>query len=306
MVSLINTFPDFTIPGFNIEQYNSFFKTCNSIINARASDVSYKEHWGCLSIKCAFGGNEIYQVGNRVHAVNENNFLILNEGQYYSSYIYSKEPVESFTLNFTETFTQQLFQSLTDSNTHLLDNPDNERNKIPLFIEKLYQHNATVSPLIFTIKNLSKDFNKNRHVIAELYHHLLEKLFLLNNDVKQEIQNVSADRFSTKQELYKRLHYAKDYIDSCYANEISLYDLAAVTLMNPAHFLRQFRKYFHATPYQYLVQKRISAAAKMLKHTSLPVTDICNAVGYNDLSSFIKLFKKYYMFSPEAYRNKTL
>lgn len=304
MVSLINTFPDFTAPGFDMERYNSFFKTTNSVINATAADVAYKEHWGCLSIKCAFGGNEFYQIQKRVHAVNETNFLILNEGQYYSSYIFSKDPVESFTLNFTQGFAEQLFAGITNSNAALLDDPVNN-SAIPLFIEKLYQHDATISPIIFAIKNLSKDFNTNRHAITELYYQLLEKLFELNNRVTKEINTVEADRYSTRQELYKRLHYAKDYIDSCYANEISLDDLAAVTFMNPAHFLRQFRKYFHATPYQYLVQKRINVAAIMLKETFLPVTDICNEVGYSDLSSFIKLFKKYYTLSPEAYRNKT-
>src|SRR5215210_3283276 len=93
-VSLVNNFPDFAAPGFNIDEYNNFFKTFNSIINASSSDISYPDHWGCLSIKCAFGGEEFYQVQNRMYAVNDNNFLVFNEGRNYSSYIFSKNPVE--------------------------------------------------------------------------------------------------------------------------------------------------------------------------------------------------------------------
>jgi len=304
LVSLVSDFPDFSVPGFDMDIYNSFFKTSNSIINAKASDIVYKEHWGCLSVKCAFGGNEMYQVQKRMYAVNETNFLILNEGQYYSSYIYSREPVESFTLNFTTDFVRHLFNSIKYNDDALLSDPFDAKHSVPEFIEKLYAHDIRLSPLLFTIKELAKNFNRNRYIITELYYVLLEKLFLLNDDITQEIQNVSANRVSTKQELYKRLHYAKDYIDSCYTLDISLDDLAAVTLMNPAHFLRQFKKYFHATPYQYLMQRRISIAANMLKKTSVPVTEICYAVGYNDVSSFAKLFKRYYALTPEVYRKR--
>ena len=72
----------------------------------------------------------------------------------------------------------------------------------------------------------------------------MEKLLLLNKEVCKEINNVKACKSSTRKELYKRLHYAKDYIDSCYAFEITLHELPLITLMNTAYFLRQFKKYF--------------------------------------------------------------
>jgi AraC family transcriptional regulator len=305
-VSFITDFPDFSAPGFDMDAYNNFFRTTNSIINASASDIAYKEHWGCLSVKCAFGGNEFYKSQRRVYSVNDQNFLILNEGQYYSSYIFSKKPVESFTLNFTQAFAKEIIQSITSSDEKILDNPFSENKSIPEFVEKLYQHNYTLSPLIFTIRKLSKNFNANRHLVTELYYPLVEQLFFLHKEIKTEINNISALRLSTRKELYKRLHYAKDYIDSCYASQITLEELSLISLMNTAHFLRQFKKHFHITPYQYLIHKRIDAAAALLKNSNLSVTEICTAVGYEDHSSFTKLFKKNFGSSPEVYRNHIL
>lgn len=301
-VAFIKNFPDFSVRGFDIDAYNNFFKTSNSIINAKASDIAYPEHWGCFSIKCAFGGEEVYRIQNRVHAVNENNFLLLNEGQYYSSYIFSKSLVESFTLNFAASFVEEVTDSCVNADEENLNDPFFCNNRNIEFIEKLYPHNNLVSPLLFMIRQLANNFNENKERIAELYYKLMEKLLQLDVEVRKEISNIKAIKSSTKKELYKRLHYAKDYIDSCYASEISLHELSLITLMNTAYFLRQFKKYFGITPYQYLVQRRMQVASEMMYHTDLPVADVCNAVGYEDISSFARLFKKHCGFTPEVYR----
>ena len=305
-VSLVDNFPDFSARGFNMDVYNNFFKTSNSIINAKASNIAYPEHWGCFSIKCAFDGEEFYQAQNRKYAVNDNNFLVFNEGQHYSSYIFSKNQVESFTLNFTSDFVREVSNSCLYSDEQLLDNPLGGSSTNPEFVEKLYRHNSTVSPILFKIKELAKNFNPNKGVITELYYQLMEKLLLLHKEINKETDNIKASKSSTRKELYKRLHYAKDYMDSCYASQITLNELSHISLMNAAYFLRQFNKYFHITPYQYLMHTRMKAAAGMMHNTRLTVTDICTAVGYEDVSSFTKLFKKHYGFSPEKYRNQVL
>ena len=133
-----------------------FFKTCNSIINAKASDIAYPEHWGCFSLKCAFEGGEVYRVQNRMHTVNENNFLLLNEGQHYSSYIFSKKPVESFTLNFAAGFVQDVTNSALLADENNLDNHFCNSNVNIEFVENLYAHNDLASPVLFKIRQLAK------------------------------------------------------------------------------------------------------------------------------------------------------
>ena len=174
------------------------------------------------------------------------------------------------------------------------------------FVEKLYEHNNLVSPILFEIKRLTKNFTSNAQRITELYYQLLEKLLQIHKNEFKEINNIKAIKASTRKELYKRLHYAKDYIDSCYASQITLHELSLVALMNTSYFLRQYKKYFRITPYQYLMQRRLHKAAEMLDNTRLPVAEICAAVGYEDVSSFAKLFKKQFSFSPEVYRKRVL
>lgn len=297
-ISLMKDFPDFNAVGFDMDRYNQRFREGNVIIHARSADVAYPSHWGCLSIKCAYGGNEYYEANNTIYAVNDDGFLILNEGQTYSSFIYSESPVESFTINFSDLFVRTLLVSLFAGADHMLADRGYAVSGPTEFAERLYRHDKQVSPVLSRLYRLSFALSPDEQAITEAYYLLLERMLSLQGRVKEEMQRVSAAKDSTRKELYKRLHYAKDYIESCYMNNISLPELAGVACLNAAYFLRQFKRYFGITPHQFLTQKRMRVAKRLLETTDRSVTDICYSVGYADASSFIKLFKLYYGVTP--------
>ncbi|HVX49827.1 MAG TPA: AraC family transcriptional regulator, partial [Chitinophagaceae bacterium] len=259
-IYIMRGFPDFTVPGFDMEVYNDRFKKSNVIIHASSADISYAEHWGCLSIKCAVNGNEYYRCQDRFYAVNSSNYLILNEGSNYSSYIFSRQPVESFTINFSSAFEATVIQSLLADVNKTLDSGNNCTLQRVEFTEKLYAHDNCVSPVLNKLYRLSLEEKTGGAYIAELYYVLLERLLLLQQNVNKEIKNVAAAKASTQKEIYKRLHYAQDYIDSSFSSDINLQQLSVVACLNSAYFLRQFKKYFGVTPYRYIIQKRLAAA----------------------------------------------
>lgn len=292
----MKSFPDFHDPHFNLAEYNKIFEKKNVIIHASAKNVSYAEHWGPLSIKCTIKGIENYQCGNRVYSVDNNCYLIFNDGQYYSSYIHSDEGTESFTVNFSTEFWQHALQGLADNFDASAENKNFE------FIEKLYTYDNTG---MLHLKNLYKASlvkNPDVQALTEMYYDLLENLLLQQATLKNEIRKIKAVKNSTQTELYKRLNYAKDFIYSCYKNQISLDELAAVACMSSAYFLREFKKYFGLSPYQYIMQRRLHMAAELLETTAHSIAEVCFIIGYSDVTSFIKLFKKYFSFTPAAYR----
>jgi len=138
----------------------------------------------------------------------------------------------------------------------------------------------------------------------ELYYKLAEKMLLVNQGLSIDMEGIKAIKRSTRTELYRRLHYAKDYIDSCYMKQVTLDTIAAVAHLNTAYFLRQFKNYFGITPYQYIIDRRLQEAKKLLEGRPVSVTEVCSSVGYCDVSSFIKLFKKYFSTSPERYQKQ--
>jgi len=296
---IMTTFPDFHRSFFDITAYNKTFEKKNVIIHASAKDVSYAEHWGPLSVKSVIKGFEHYQCNNRLYSVDNDNYLIFNDGQYYSSHIYSKTETESFTINFSVNFLCEALQSFGNSLDDVYDRKNFE------FIEKLYWHDNTTTPLLRKLYHASVTAKPDIHLITEIYYSLLEGLLTQQTIIKNEIKKVKAVRWSTQVELYKRLNYAKDFIHSCYMNEISLDDLASVACMNNAYFLREFKKYFGLSPHQYIIQHRLNMAKKLMQTTSLSITEICFEVGYSDTTSFGKLFKKYFLSTPAVFRLDT-
>ena len=74
--------------------------------------------------------------------------------------------------------------------------------------------------------------------------------------------------------------------------------------ISEAHMRRLFRDQFQLAPHQYLTQARMKAAARLLRSTAIPITQIAEAVGLPDIYHFSKLFKAHHHLAPRAYRQK--
>jgi AraC family transcriptional regulator len=91
-------------------------------------------------------------------------------------------------------------------------------------------------------------------------------------------------------------------IESSCRGPLALADLAARVDLSPFHFLRVFRRVTGTTPHQYLIGARLRLAARMLAHTDRLVTAIAYDAGFDDLSNFIRTFRRAFGCSPRAFR----
>lgn len=95
------------------------------------------------------------------------------------------------------------------------------------------------------------------------------------------------------------------FIDAHYAEELTLEQIADYTGFSKYHFSRLFKQHTNTTFYNYLCHKRIQASQFMLtKDMGSSITDIAFHVGFNNLTTFCRCFKKYANCSPTEYRNK--
>jgi transcriptional regulator GlxA family with amidase domain len=97
---------------------------------------------------------------------------------------------------------------------------------------------------------------------------------------------------------------AQQIIERNYSQIKRIDDIAQNVGISPRHFKRRFKKATGDLPLNYLRQVRIDAAKERLETTQETIDKITRAVGYNDTSSFCRLFKKYTQVSPMAYREK--
>jgi AraC-like DNA-binding protein len=293
-------FPDFKAPQFQIQSYNQRFHETNVIIDASASNVFYPDHWGGLSVKCAFNGSEHYCTSRTHYRVDHSSFLVFNEGTLYSSWIDDQRHVESFTLNMTPAFEREATAALLGSQESMIDDPSRNGYNQLRFLECLYPHRGDITRHMMQMRALARDLPQNHLRLEEMFFGLFEKMNDLQAGHFTESDEVLRPPFAT--ELYQRLLYARDYIWSCYQQELTLSDISAVACLNKFHFLRQFKKFFRLTPHQFLTQVRMNAACEKLTHTTDPISMIISETGYSDEASFGKLFKRTTGYSPARYR----
>ena len=101
--------------------------------------------------------------------------------------------------------------------------------------------------------------------------------------------------------LYRRIVYAKLFIDTHFAEKIDLDNIADEAAFSKYHFIRLFYSVYNETPYQYLSFVRIENAKQLLS-SKISVATVCYAVGFESISSFTGLFKRITGQTPAVYQ----
>lgn len=106
---------------------------------------------------------------------------------------------------------------------------------------------------------------------------------------------------------YKRILQLKNvvkFIEKNYTRPLTLQELSASVSMSPKYFCRFFSEMTHQTPMDYLNRQRIAKACIQLDTTDDSITDVAYSNGFNDLSYFIRTFKKYKGTTPGKYKKR--
>lgn len=96
---------------------------------------------------------------------------------------------------------------------------------------------------------------------------------------------------------------AKEYIDSNFAQDISLDELAAYVFVSKYHLSRQFKQAHRCSPIQYLTMRRIQEAKRLLRSTNKSISEIARLTGFNLPVYFTKIFKQAVGITPHKYRS---
>ncbi len=101
----------------------------------------------------------------------------------------------------------------------------------------------------------------------------------------------------------RRIDKVKEFVAKHYTEDIKLEDLAALVAMAPSAFGRYFKQHTGRSPLDYIIDVRLGVAARMLVDSSLSVSEICYACGFNNLSNFNRSFKARRGYTPRDFRS---
>ena len=93
-----------------------------------------------------------------------------------------------------------------------------------------------------------------------------------------------------------------EWLDSNMHLPVAVADFAGLVNLSPSYFPRAFQKTFGMPPHQWVMHKRIERAKTMLRSSSLSLSEISVACGFNDQSHFTKVFVRLVRQTPGRWR----
>ncbi|HZG86028.1 response regulator transcription factor [Paenibacillus sp.] len=97
---------------------------------------------------------------------------------------------------------------------------------------------------------------------------------------------------------------AYEYVSLRLDQRIGLEEVAEHLHLNASYFSRLFKRETGETFIEYVIRTKMERAKQLLDETAYPVLKICELLGYDSQSYFIKLFKGYTGMTPMDYRNR--
>ena len=128
------------------------------------------------------------------------------------------------------------------------------------------------------------------------------KIFLV--DSGRKIQSPYEMYQFPKKHGDSEIEKAQNWLEKNFQIPVRLDQLAEVSNLGKKTLMRRFKVATGDTPLTYLKRVRVENAKRLLESKKLSFNEITWKVGYNDVSSFHKLFKSETGLSPSMYRTK--
>ena len=140
--------------------------------------------------------------------------------------------------------------------------------------------------------------------IVDKYVHKGDKLYLEGKVL--ELLSLFCDEAIGKQkntkdisrEDYRCLMKAREIIDNHFLHPLTIAQIAEQCFLSETKLKQGFKICFNCTVYEYIVEKRMEMAYRLLQSGKYKVKDVVWLVGYTNASHFIDAFKKRYGVTP--------
>ena len=159
-----------------------------------------------------------------------------------------------------------------------------------------FEHDSSIHELF---RQMLYEIRTAQYGSQTICQHLLE-ILILKIIRAQQLIPVSINSIR----MTKECAQIKEYLDSNYAEHITLDTLTSLTHMNKYYMVHSFTKYAGLSPIQYLNQTRLKRAQYLLETTNYSISDIASSTGFSSQSYFTQIFRKNFQMTPVKYRQE--
>jgi AraC family transcriptional activator of pobA len=245
-------------------------------------------HWHeHLEIILLHKGNTVFYINGTKTPVSEGDIIFVNSGELHAAYRDEPHSVEYKAV----VFHPSLLDSLNNSTRTVewISPFVSGSIRFTNVIRPQHEHYAVVQDSVtslieeFQSKPAGYEFAVRAH--CQLICTWLSRWFAIKQNNEHQL-----DVFKQKAERFKEL---LNYVGDHYMEKITIKQAAAIVHLSPYHFCKVFKKMTGSTFIQFVNLQRIYEAERLLKHTTLTVTEIAENLGYGSINHFTKIFRKH-------------
>lgn len=174
---------------------------------------------------------------------------------------------------------------------------DTEYMRYVLYKTALFFHQKEYRRISNVILKIRDECDRKAYMYKENLKGLLQSFvveLLRIHNMQEEMPKKSSRNF----QIAPALSYVKEH----YNEDIKIRDLADVCGISEPHFRRIFRECMNMAPNDYINVIRIQESSKLLLKSFATMEEIAYQVGYGDVSSFTRNFKKIFGMTPYQWK----
>ncbi|MGF7146077.1 AraC-like DNA-binding protein [Anaerotaenia torta] len=242
-------------------------------------------------------GNEMtYFIDNEVYTVRENDLVFIQPFLFHRT-VYQHENERSRILILFHPKILQQISLYSEELSNKMQEIFSSKRKVSFRNDKskkLLDHG--VMHLYNVSRTITSDYKKIAMLCA-----LIELFITILDLSSDEIYETSTPKLSPKDKLvYKVIRYINDN----YTQPITLEEICSNLYISKFYLSHTFKEITGVTVVNFINKKRLSEAERLLRYSSLNITEVCHAVGFNSIGHFINLFTKDYQCTPSAFRKR--
>lgn len=259
-------------------------------------DMNVKHFHNEYEIFYLLEGERQFFFDNRSYKVSSGNLILVNENAIHMTRASSS----------TDTGHDRIILYITKDKMRELDALFPHINLIRFFREQYGVFHLTSEQqkqFLELYESLKEDFDHKDPYSASMIS--MKVLMYFVEFIRKNQAHKLTDVPSSTSSKYKTIYTVAEYISEHYTDSLSLESLATEFFLSKYYLCRSFKEVTGYGINEYIHIHRIKRAKQLLEETSLSISEISQALGYESLTHFEKIFKTYMTLSPLKYR-KTL
>lgn len=257
-----------------------------------------------FAIKYVVEGCEHYTINDQQFKVKQGSYLLLNGEKEGRVSIEQTINTKGMCINISNGIIAQVIASQMAPDTPFSDDELANFFYTDRFLEN--QYNVSFNHLGAQLHTIGQKVKQqsfySSDVNEELFYHLAELLVLDQTPIFKQLQQVPSIKERTKRDLFRKLMKGKEFMLEHCNEPLSIEQIAHQAEMSEYHFFRLFKRCFGQTPYQFLLNHRLISAKALLRQ-GCSVSETAFRLGFSDIFTFSKAFKKHFGSAPSLYQN---